>query len=405
MKVLCVNSLYSKYGGVEFAAANLAFGLAVRGHEVHFLSAKGQQSQFEPHGGGASAERKGCRPEIHQHTRVFPRNYPLGEKHGLFRKLLWHVQDLMHPRNKTLFAGILEEIRPDIIILHNLTAVGLNIWRTIGTAGIPCIQVIHDLNLICLNMARFKSGRQCSGLCTACRLQKLYRFSLIAGASNFSFVSPSRATLDCIEEYVDLSKWKRRVISNANTFRVKARKPAAGEKPRLLYVGRLDPSKGVGEMLQAAELAHEVANFELDILGTGPLEMSLRQKYGSMSWINIRGSVDQEFVAEFMSRATVLLVPSLWLETVPGVAVHALFADLPVLGSRIGGIPEHVGDGITGRLLPPGDIQAWSDEIVRVVSDPQQVAIWSGACAEFARKFDPARALDEYETLMHEMVA
>jgi glycosyltransferase involved in cell wall biosynthesis len=106
-----------------------------------------------------------------------------------------------------------------------------------------------------------------------------------------------------------------------------------------------------------------------------------------------------------MSRATVLLVPSLWLETVPGVAVHALFAGLPVLGSRIGGIPEHVVDGVTGRLLPPGDESSWSAEIACVVRDRQQIAAWSAACVEAARKFDPALALDEYERLMREMVA
>lgn len=108
---------------------------------------------------------------------------------------------------------------------------------------------------------------------------------------------------------------------------------------------------------------------------------------------------------DFMARATLLLVPSQWLETVPGVAVHALFAGLPVLGSRIGGIPEHVFDGQTGRLISPGDKNAWSAEIARAVVDKQQIAAWSSACLTFARRFDPALSLDKYEKLMHEMHA
>jgi glycosyltransferase involved in cell wall biosynthesis len=121
--------------------------------------------------------------------------------------------------------------------------------------------------------------------------------------------------------------------------------------------------------------------------------------------VKFHGSVDQATVADFMSHAGVLLVPSLWAETVPGVAVHALWAELPVLASKIGGIPEHVVNGQTGRLLPPGDEAAWSAEIARVVRDRPQVASWSAACHQAAQKLHPQAALDSYERLMREMIA
>ena len=294
-------------------------------------------------------------PGFDSTLEIFPRIYRIGEDRGFLSKLIWHVQDLAHPKNEILFADVLEEIQPDVIILHNITAVGLNIWRTIHRSGIPCIQVIHDLALICLNMARFRSGRQCRGLCLACRVQKHFRFSMITSKTKLAFVSPSLATLRAVEQYADLSKWRREVIPNPNRFLVKPRNVQESARPRLLYIGRLEPSKGVEAMLRAAEAAHQEVEFELDILGTGVLERSLRQKYGNFPWINFHGSINQDGVADFMSRASALLVPSLWLETVPGVAVHALFAGLPVLGSDIGGIPEHVINGRTGRLLSPGD--------------------------------------------------
>jgi glycosyltransferase involved in cell wall biosynthesis len=404
MRVLCVNYVISEFGGVEFAAMNLASGLVNRGHDVHFLAAAGQATPLDPDRDSAASPPQRYQWPIHCHYRKFPRIYPIGEKRGLLQKLIWHVQDLAHPKNETLFAEVLGQVKPDIIILHNITAIGSNIWRTVAESGIPCVQVIHDLALICLNMARFRSGRQCSGLCLACRMQKQFRFTMIAGAANFAFVSPSLATLQAIASYADLSKWRTRVIPNPNSFLVKQRRQASSP-PRLLYVGRLEPSKGVDMMLRAARVARRHHEFELDILGTGVLDAPLRQLYRQCPWVKFHGTVDQNGVAEFMSNASVLLVPSQWLETVPGVAVHALFAGLPVLGSRIGGIPEQVRDGKTGRLLPPSDEAAWSTAIVDIVGDPEQVAAWSEACLHAAQRFDPASALDKYEMLMEEMLA
>jgi glycosyltransferase involved in cell wall biosynthesis len=404
MKILCVNCVISEFGGVEFAAMNLALGLIDRGHEVHFLAAEGQKAQMRPVG-TAVENAPNATDGIHRHYRRFPRVYPLGEKHGPLFKLIWHFQNLAHPANERQFSDVLREVMPDVIILHNITAVGMNIWRPIRKSGIPCIQVIHDLSLLCFNMSRFKGGKQCSRFCVACRLQKEFRFSLIRGASNFAFVAPSHATLREIEKYADLSSWRRRVIPNPNTFLVKPRDVSSSDRPRLLYVGRLDSSKGIEMMLRAAESAHRRADFVLDILGAGPLEQQLRGMYADSQWVKFYGSVDQETVADFMSHATALLVPSLWAETVPGVAVHALWAELPVIGSDIGGIPEHVMDGQTGRLLPPGDEAAWSAEIARVVKDQKQIAVWSAACRDAAQRLDPKLALASYERLMLEMIA
>ena len=74
MRILCVNCIFSEFGGVEFAAINLGEALAKRGHSVHFLSAAGTQSPLKPQ---SSASYSGSL--IKSHTRRFPRIYPLGE--------------------------------------------------------------------------------------------------------------------------------------------------------------------------------------------------------------------------------------------------------------------------------------------------------------------------------------
>src|ERR1700730_15254813 len=100
MKVLCVNCVISEFGGVEFAAMNLALGLIDRGHEVHFLAAEGQKAQMRPSGLPEQNDKKVKRDGIRRLYRKFPRIYPLGEQHGLLRKLVWHFQNLAHPANE-----------------------------------------------------------------------------------------------------------------------------------------------------------------------------------------------------------------------------------------------------------------------------------------------------------------
>ena len=397
MKILCVNCTISEFGGVEFAAINLARKLADRGHEVHVLGASGVKPQLQPKGEVADHARSADR--LHFHLAQFPRIFPLGERHDALRNLIWHAQDLLHPANERIFGEVLREVSPDIVILHNITAVGLNIWRTIARAGIPCIQVVHDLALVCMNMAQFRGGKACAGLCTACKIYKSVRFSMIDAKDRFAFVAPSQGILDAVGRYVDLSPWPQAVIPNANTFEVHPRKTALNP-PELLYVGRLDPSKGIAMMLEAAALARQHCEFKLNLLGSGSLEAELRRAYAGADWIEFHGSVPQDRVADFMARARLLLVPSLWPETVPGVAVHALYAGLPAMGSRIGGIPEHVIEGKTGFLLPPGDVEAWRRAIEQALRNPAMLDAMSAEGPRQAQRFDAELAVSSYERFM-----
>lgn len=404
MRILCVNSVISEFGGIEYAAMNLARGLARRGHELHFLGAQGQRTKIGPALKDTIIDELDRDSNVWFHQRRFYRPYRLDQRGNLLTKAIWHLRDLAAPANEWIFYQVLQDVRPDVIILHNLTAVGKNIWRPIKKSRIPCLQWIYDLGLICLNSARFRSGRQCSGLCVACRMQTSFRLSLISKATNFAFVAPSYATLRDTEKYADLSAWRREVIPYPNAYVVKPKIWNTAAEPRLLYVGRLDPSKGVEMMLRAAERAQTKRKFHIDILGAGSLDELLRRTYSGSPWITFHGSVNQESIAEFMSLAIVLLVPSVWRETFGIVVAHAMFAGLPVLGSRIGGIVELISDGQTGRLLPPGDEEEWSVAIVEVLDNIEQTIAWSEECLKAARRLDPELLLDACEKLLQEMI-
>jgi glycosyltransferase involved in cell wall biosynthesis len=130
--------------------------------------------------------------------------------------------------------------------------------------------------------------------------------------------------------------------------------PGNGGGGYALYVGRLSPEKGISTILEADEKG--LLTMPLWIAGEGPMADCVRraaQRDGSQ--LRLRGAVSRAQVQELMRRAEVLVLPSIWYEGFPMVCAEAYSLGLPILCSRIGGLPEIVLEGITGDHFSPGD--------------------------------------------------
>jgi len=97
----------------------------------------------------------------------------------------------------------------------------------------------------------------------------------------------------------------------------------------------------------------------------------------------------------------VLVIPS-FSEGMPNVALEGMAAGLPVVASAVGGVPETVSDGSTGRLVPAGDPQALADAVLELAGAPDKVRSWGDAGLERLREtFSPgvrARRVDAVHT-------
>jgi glycosyltransferase involved in cell wall biosynthesis len=113
-----------------------------------------------------------------------------------------------------------------------------------------------------------------------------------------------------------------------------------------VYVGRLSKEKGLLEFLGLLDGTERVA-----IVGEGELSEEIVSKYGSWSNITIFGFVDNGKIKALMQRAKYLVIPSLWYENNPVIVMEAYSVGVPVIGSRVGGIPEIVVDSETGYLV------------------------------------------------------
>jgi glycosyltransferase involved in cell wall biosynthesis len=129
------------------------------------------------------------------------------------------------------------------------------------------------------------------------------------------------------------------------------------DSSKALNVGALTRGKGHADLLHALAIARrEVPGLTLDIVGDGPERRGLERLTADLllrDAVTFHGALPKQHVAEFMRRASFLVLPSRW-ENAPVVASEALACGLPVLASRVGGIPEIVGAD-AGILVPAGN--------------------------------------------------
>jgi len=386
MRILVLAALYppDSRGGAENSAANLTRWLAAQGHQMAVLTTAGTREE-EMHG----VDVDGIRIWRLRTAHLYPaRDAPMAAR---WKKPIWHAQDHFDPRNRRLVARVMEAFQPDFINIHFVQGLGYNALAEVAARDLPTLFLLHDLGLACMRMSMFRDGANCERRCLGCRVSSRYKAALIARFGRIGFCSPSRANLAALSGLFPLDRYLHTSIPNPNFYQ----RPVGGRTTsgpmRLLFVGRLHRSKGVEELLDAAASLALTHRFQLTIIGDGPEAGRLRARYAGAGWLHFLGRVPEAEVGARMHEADLLCVPSLWRENWPGVAVRALEMGLPVLASRIGGLPELVDPGITGELVAPGDRQAWTAALQRALDDPGEVARWRQNAEAVLGRFDQDR--------------
>lgn len=145
--------------------------------------------------------------------------------------------------------------------------------------------------------------------------------------------------------------------------------------PIILFVGRLSPEKGIETLLNAASiLLRDNYKFSLRIVGAGSEEMGLRQLATDLeleSCVEWAGQVSYgpDLFREY-DNATAFVLPSL-SEGSPDVIAEAMARGVPIVASRVGGIPDLIEENETGLLVDAGDSRQLADAILRLMSDTE----------------------------------
>jgi glycosyltransferase involved in cell wall biosynthesis len=169
----------------------------------------------------------------------------------------------------------------------------------------------------------------------------------------------------------------------------------APDAPLLLAIGRLTAQKDHATLLQAfARTRTEHPRAMLVILGIGPLEAETRRlatRLGLDGAVLLPGRLE---IRDWLDRADIFVHTSRW-EGFGMVLLEAMLAGLPIVATRVSAVPEVVADNVTGILVAPGDVEALSASLLRLLLDPASAAALGRVGRERAqREFSIAKMID-----------
>jgi glycosyltransferase involved in cell wall biosynthesis len=269
---------------------------------------------------------------------------------------------------------LLRVVQPDIAHGHNIYHhISPSILSLLKGRGIPTVLTLHDLKIACPAYNMLAPD----GVCERCKGGKIHnvvRNRCINGSAAMSFVIMLEAAvhklLGSYRRYVDAfvvpSRFYIEKFSEwgmpASMFRyvpnfvdVGRYSPKYETGNAFLYFGRVIRQKGVGTLIRAAAAARS----KLLIAGTGPEMEEMKALAASLQAdVTFLGHLSGQQLHETIGSCRAVVLPSEWYENAPVSLLEAYALGKPVIGARIGGIPEMIRENETGACFTSGDVDS-----------------------------------------------
>ncbi|WP_131742776.1 glycosyltransferase [Actinomadura roseirufa] len=404
MRILHINKFLYRRGGAEAYMLDLAALQRAQGDETAFYAMEHPDNISTPYA-----------PHFPGHLEMNPLPPGLAGKVRGAGRMMWSTGA------RRGLARVIAGFRPDVAHLHNIYhQLSPSVLAALRDAGVPAVMTLHDYKLVCPSYNMLAGGRPCTacvdgGLRQAvarrCKGGSLAASAAVAaetwlhrrfGAYDHvaAFICPSRFLAGQLTEagvYGDRLHVVDHFVAPApDTLTDEAAgpvEPGGGAGGRLLVAGRLSAEKGVDVAIQAAALLPGVG---LDVAGDGPERPALERLAERVApgQVRFHGRLPRHEVEALLRTADALLVPSRWFENQPMIILEGYGGGVPVVAARLGGIPELVEDGVTGRLVPPDDPAALAEAAnVFVTSSSRRHEAGAAARRIAAERFSPERHL------------
>ena len=381
-------------GGAEMSALTLAEMLVGRGHEVRMLSLSGTETTERHTHNGVEVVALG---------RRLIGTGPTAEARSGLGRLAWHLSAGQDFGWQKALQSVIAEKPVDIVNSFNLAGMTTQLWSAVKAMDLPLVHTLFGTYLVCFRGPMFKNGKDCGTQCSSCALltRGRKRNTRLVDA----VVGDSNAVLQRHLQHDYFPAARERTVINCGFRDASIERAAPQERPagplRIGFLGRLHPTKGLDVLLEACRsMAGD--DWQLRIGGSGSPEQEARlnalddPRIAFLGWQNTR---------EFLSGVDVMVVPSIWNDPLPRVVFESFCAGVPVVGSRIGGIPEMIEHDRTGYLVEPGAAEELAAVLSGLAADPDRTAAMRPACLERAHHFTADRFVDDYEALYDRVLA
>lgn len=326
---------------------------------------------------------------------------------------------------------VLDAVQPDVVHVHNLLNLSLDLPRLARARGARTVATLHDYTMVCIaggQRVHRAEAHHCTTIdparCARCFGESPFgpqfaagrisarmrgrrwlrmasaahrRFPILAAAAGehasrelidagavrrrLAYVRHVFDTIDLFvapsgmlaREYTRLGVPAARMLVSENgcAARIQRTSRPGDARLRIGFVGSLVWHKGVHVLLEAARQLRGA--FEIAIYGDPDVApdytRDLRRLAADLP-VTFAGGFDRDNADRVYGSLDVLVVPSLWPENAPIVIQEAFLAGVPVVASAVGGIPETVRDGVNGRLFDTGDTTSLCAVLQELVDDP-----------------------------------
>lgn len=395
MKILMINKFLHPNGGSETYIFKLGEYLQAHGHEVQYF--------------GMEHEGRCVGNRVNAYTSDM-------DFHGASKldKLTYPIKTIYSTEARKQIRKVLDDFKPDVCHLNNFNyqltpSIILEIvkWRRKTRKDCKIIFTAHDYQLVCPNhmMNNPNTHENCEkclgGKFVNCMKGKCIHGSTVKSAIGMmeSYFWKLKGTYKYIDKIICCSNFLKTKMDTNPLFATKTIalhnfiEPVTWENSRkenyVLYFGRFSEEKGIGTLIEVCKSLPEIAFI---FAGTGPLEETIN---GVSNIKNVgfqKGAVLEKLIRE----ARFSIYPSEWYENCPFSVMESQMYGTPVLGARIGGIPELIMEGKTGELFESGNAGELKMKIQELWNDEDRMNRYSENCKNV--EFD---SLEQYvEKLM-----
>lgn len=335
------------------------------------------------------------------------------------------------------FEGLLEEFRPDVIhlnLVHRQLTFSILDVPHLRRHPVPVVYTAHDYIPVCPNCTMLDGAGEVCDACLDGRFRHCVERRCVKGSRAKSALAAAEAAFlrrhgsyRKVDRIIAPSEFMRgklleggfpasQVVCMKNFAKaeVLSRARADGDRtdrdrPYLLFFGRLSREKGVDVLIDAFLLvAGRLPGWRLVVAGDGPERGTLEGVLPGTGRIELVGFKSGEELGALVEGASLAVVPSRCRENMPYSVVEAFAAGTPVVGNRIGGIPELVSEGGTGLLAEPGDAASLAGAILRgttLCGDTGAYRAMQSRCRSFVlQNCDQDRYMEKLISLYRELI-